>query len=342
MKVYVHCPPLTSMANSMGLYVQTLARTFKSQGFETVICSIACKPAGFAHLVVPEPLRTRVSRLNALMLYARLSLALLGEKDFVILNISHEFVLPAFRSRSLTIVHDTIQTEYPRSRGAQLLSTLWWRDVGKSAIRISVSHATQRDLKKMGIESEVVYNFFDAEAFSAPGSTPPAPLADALWCGTLAPHKNFALFVALCLRHPDKRFRAVLPPADAASLKGALPANLAILSGLSQEAYAAEVRSAAIMISTSLKEGYGRPPMEALMAGTPVLLSDIDVYREVYGTTARFFAPEIDALDTAFQMMWDDVRAGRVQCVPLERLKQHQGDPASVVMLTRTLLERSK
>jgi len=43
------------------------------------------------------------------------------------------------------------------------------------------------------------------------------------------------------------------------------------------------------LISPSLKEGFGLPPLEALACGTPVILSDIPVYREIYNDIGIFF-----------------------------------------------------
>jgi glycosyltransferase involved in cell wall biosynthesis len=43
------------------------------------------------------------------------------------------------------------------------------------------------------------------------------------------------------------------------------------------------------LISPSLKEGFGLPPLEALACGTPVILSDIPVYKEIYGDIGIFF-----------------------------------------------------
>jgi glycosyltransferase involved in cell wall biosynthesis len=45
------------------------------------------------------------------------------------------------------------------------------------------------------------------------------------------------------------------------------------------------------LISSSREEGFGLPPLEALALGVPVVLSDIPVYREVYGRWASFFPP---------------------------------------------------
>jgi len=43
------------------------------------------------------------------------------------------------------------------------------------------------------------------------------------------------------------------------------------------------------LISPSLKEGFGLPPLEALACGTPVILSNIPVYKEIYGDIGIFF-----------------------------------------------------
>ena len=40
---------------------------------------------------------------------------------------------------------------------------------------------------------------------------------------------------------------------------------------------------AACLISPSLYEGFGIPPLEAMSLGTPVIISDIPVYKEIYG-----------------------------------------------------------
>lgn len=58
------------------------------------------------------------------------------------------------------------------------------------------------------------------------------------------------------------------------------------------------IGGAMALVSTSREEGFGLPPLEALTKGTPVLLTDIPVYREIYGRWAQFF-PAGDALALA-------------------------------------------
>ena len=43
------------------------------------------------------------------------------------------------------------------------------------------------------------------------------------------------------------------------------------------------------LISPSLKEGFGLPPLEALACGTPIILSNIPVYKEIYNDIGIFF-----------------------------------------------------
>lgn len=51
------------------------------------------------------------------------------------------------------------------------------------------------------------------------------------------------------------------------------------------------VAQAEAMVFPSLYEGFGLPPLEALAAGTTILVSDIPVMREVCGEDAVYFDP---------------------------------------------------
>jgi glycosyltransferase involved in cell wall biosynthesis len=59
---------------------------------------------------------------------------------------------------------------------------------------------------------------------------------------------------------------------------------------------------AACLVSPSLYEGFGIPPLEAMSLGTPVILSDIPVYQEIYGNyPVTFF--EAGNADELYKMM---------------------------------------
>lgn len=55
--------------------------------------------------------------------------------------------------------------------------------------------------------------------------------------------------------------------------------------------------SAACLVSPSLYEGFGIPPLEAMNLNTPVILSDIPVYKEIYGKFPVTFFKAGDAND---------------------------------------------
>jgi glycosyltransferase involved in cell wall biosynthesis len=52
--------------------------------------------------------------------------------------------------------------------------------------------------------------------------------------------------------------------------------------------------NATLFVYPSLYEGFGIPPLEAMSLGCPVILSDIPVFREVFGEAAHY----VDPLDT--------------------------------------------
>jgi glycosyltransferase involved in cell wall biosynthesis len=68
------------------------------------------------------------------------------------------------------------------------------------------------------------------------------------------------------------------------------------LRGWVDEDEAARLYSTATAFAIpSLAEGFSLPVLEAMSAGVPVLLSDIDVHRYVGGDAARFFTARDDA-----------------------------------------------
>jgi len=63
------------------------------------------------------------------------------------------------------------------------------------------------------------------------------------------------------------------------------------VAGLSTGAVKHIVANARALLMPSFAEGYGFPIIEALAAGTPVIASDITVFREVSGARATYCNP---------------------------------------------------
>ncbi|MCR4285479.1 MAG: glycosyltransferase [Candidatus Kaiserbacteria bacterium] len=64
-----------------------------------------------------------------------------------------------------------------------------------------------------------------------------------------------------------------------------------VLSNLKDEDLVSVYQRATVLVTPSLMEGYGLVGLEALMVGTPVIASNIPVYREVYGDKVAYFDP---------------------------------------------------
>ncbi|MBI3576598.1 glycosyltransferase family 4 protein [Candidatus Gottesmanbacteria bacterium] len=112
-----------------------------------------------------------------------------------------------------------------------------------------------------------------------------------LYVGNAYPHKNLETLLKaiaklkskLVLVGKDDYFYQRLPRQDNVTFFG--EANDGQLRSLYKNAIA--------LVFPSLMEGFGLPGLEAMAVGTPVVCSDIPVFREVYGEAALYF----DALD---------------------------------------------
>jgi glycosyltransferase involved in cell wall biosynthesis len=104
------------------------------------------------------------------------------------------------------------------------------------------------------------------------------------------PRKNLAAVIRAFRKLPDADLIVIGYTGDS-GLSRNLPPNVKFSGYVDEAEKAALIAEAHGLIMPSLAEGFGVPIIEALAVNTPVLCSDIPVFREVAGELADYFDP---------------------------------------------------
>lgn len=150
-----------------------------------------------------------------------------------------------------------------------------------------------------GIRPELIHPIPEApdEIFRAPSTInhqpSTIPTKYILFVGNVYPHKNLSVLLEAIKQFPN--YELVLVSQQSPFLSRILApfdqTRIHILSKLSDTELLSVYRRASVLVTPSLMEGYGLVGLESLMVGTPVVASNIPVYREVYGDKVTYFDP---------------------------------------------------
>jgi glycosyltransferase involved in cell wall biosynthesis len=134
---------------------------------------------------------------------------------------------------------------------------------------------------------------------------------DLVYMGSFMRYKNVDLLVNAMKDLPGYRLLLMsrISPEERKRLTAlAPPDSLVFFDGASDEDYQAALLDATALVTASRDEGFGLPVVEAQALGTPVLLSDIPIFREIGGPAAGFFDPSSTASFVAAVHALDDTR----------------------------------
>jgi glycosyltransferase involved in cell wall biosynthesis len=251
---------------------------------------------------------------------------LLKRLDCDLVHIPHLFGMPRnLPCRYVMTVHDVLEHMYRGHDRSSLRRTMYLqftRRVLKGASRIlAVSKYTKSEIEKLfGISSariDVVYNAIDERFLCGHASSAERQLLKErylinypflLYAGRISPHKNLVRiieafsalkaqlekegrFLDLKLiiigdelsKHPDLR-RTVI--------RGGVQNDVRFLGFIPIEMLRVFYDAAKIFVFPSLYEGFGLPPLEAMVHGTPVVTSNTTSLPEVVGNAAVLVNPE--------------------------------------------------
>jgi glycosyltransferase involved in cell wall biosynthesis len=116
-----------------------------------------------------------------------------------------------------------------------------------------------------------------------------------LYMGSFMPYKNVETLALALHVLPGYRLHLLskIGQADRRRLlELAPPGALMVHNGVTDAEYAELLDQAFALVHASLDEGFGIPLIEAMAAGTPIVVSDIPIFREVGADAAGYFPAE--------------------------------------------------
>jgi len=147
-----------------------------------------------------------------------------------------------------------------------------------------------------------------------PSVRTPPKTRDLVYMGSFMPYKNADTLARAMHDLPGYRLHLLsrVPAAERIRLTALAPAgSLEFHDGVSDADYALLLESAHALVHASLDEGFGIPLVEAMSVGTPIVVSDIPIFREIGGSAGIYadphdpvaFASAVKILDSSADWM---------------------------------------
>ncbi len=115
-----------------------------------------------------------------------------------------------------------------------------------------------------------------------------------VYMGSFMPYKNVEAVASALHYLPGYRLQLLskINDSDKQRYSALAPeGSIEFFDGVTDNEYYQALSRATALVTASFEEGFGIPVIEALSIGTPVVCSDIPVFREVAGSGAVFFDP---------------------------------------------------
>ena len=210
----------------------------------------------------------------------------------------------------VTCVYDILPVTHSQYFPASIVKMfLPWFELAtrESDLLLSISAATRTEVEKHADFFPRKSDFFHLGAdFSstraAPMASIPSMIPTILMVGTIEPRKGHATVLdafemiwrsgqqmrLIFVGRPGWKVRALMRRISKLKRQSNL---FDFHEGASDELLSECYRSADVVVTASLAEGFGLPLVETLMHGKPIVASDIPAFREVAGDLPEYFEP---------------------------------------------------
>jgi glycosyltransferase involved in cell wall biosynthesis len=186
------------------------------------------------------------------------------------------------------LYHLTYIPERLQLRGADLVAT--------------VSETVEREIREAKLTNKDIVVVPNAardlsKLLDRPVTHSNKPPINLVYMGAFIPYKNAeTLIQSLAYLTPKRTLHLLsrIKPERRAELEKLTPDGSTVVfhDGVTDEDYAYLLVDDAIMVSASRSEGFGLPLVEAIGIGTPAVVSDLAIFREVAGEGALYADPD--------------------------------------------------
>jgi glycosyltransferase involved in cell wall biosynthesis len=218
--------------------------------------------------------------------------------------------LPVFYENKIVTIHDIIPLKYPVSYSyRKYYEIIFPLMIKYSKHIITVSEFSKKEISSyFGIDEQrisVIYNGI-SEKFKPQKFKNQEKYI--LSVSSIAYHKNFIKLIEAFLYLKTKNIKLYIVGGvnerifgkDSKKILNYIKnnENIKFLGRVNEDTLIQLYSNALCFVYPSLYEGFGLPPLEAQACGCPVVISDILVFKEIYGDSALYFNP-LDPQDIA-------------------------------------------
>jgi glycosyltransferase involved in cell wall biosynthesis len=203
-------------------------------------------------------------------------------------------------------IHDLIYYRYktPPAQFNPVLRGLWWlyhqsylpqRLVLRAADAVAtVSNTSREQILQAKLTKKPIWVIPNAS--DLPVLEPLPKNKQLVYMGSFIGYKNVETLVRAMSDLPDYELALLskISPKRKAELQALIPkgARVSFIGGVTNQEYATYLAEGFALVSASLDEGFGIPALESISQGTPAVLSDLEIFREVAGDGAIYFDPK--------------------------------------------------
>ncbi|MCW1249153.1 glycosyltransferase family 4 protein [Acaricomes phytoseiuli] len=207
-------------------------------------------------------------------------------------------------------LHDLIYYQHPGPPGFlpwpvralwRLYHLAYWPQrllLNRADIVATISQTTRALMQKHLLTRRPIRIVGNAPQAGAAPRASAATTKSLVYMGSFMPYKNVESLIRGMAHLPGYTLHLLsrINPARRAALEQIIPetADIVFHEGVSDAEYEQLLREATALVTLSRAEGYGLPLVEAMTLGTPVIVADTPIFREVGGAAAGY----VDAEDS--------------------------------------------